>query len=161
MVNTLRFHSEILEVGTAVCLGEEDLRSPDLEMEGENEVGQVLPMFRVLISRVSESFSFRGASRTFTGPARNEFCSHVGQESVGSDAVEVSLLWSFAHGADSKHGFPNVHLWGRKLGGRGAAGPGVYGHRYLGAECWSSLIALTALCAPRNKIVFYGSQILH
>lgn len=52
MVNTLRFHTEFLEVGTAVCLGEEDLRSPDLQTEGENEVGQVLPMFRVLISRV-------------------------------------------------------------------------------------------------------------
>lgn len=62
----------------------------------------------------------------------------MGQESVGSDAVEVSLLWSFAHGADSKHGFPNVHLWGRKPGGRGAPGPGVSGHRYLGAGCWSS-----------------------
>ena len=39
-----------------MCLGEEDLRNPDVHMKGENEVGgRVLPTFRVLISRISQN----------------------------------------------------------------------------------------------------------
>ena len=39
-----------------MCLGEEDLKNPDVQMKGENEVGgRVLPMFRVLVSRISQN----------------------------------------------------------------------------------------------------------
>ena len=31
----------------------------------------------------------------------------------------------------------------------------------LGQGAGRAVIALTELCAPRNKIIFYGSQILH
>ena len=163
MVNMLGFLTESLEVENSCVFGgrrlEESRCADERRKRGWGE-----GLAHVSCSgkqNLSESFSFGGTSRTFTGTAQNEFCGRVDQESVGSNAVEASLLWSFAHGADSKHGFPNMHLWGRKPGGRGAPGPGVSGHRYLGAGCWSSFIALTALCAPRNKIIFYGSQILH
>ena len=39
-----------------MCLGEEDLKNPDVQMKGENEVGgRVLPTFRVLVSRISQN----------------------------------------------------------------------------------------------------------
>lgn len=136
-----------------MCLGEEDLRNPDLHMKGENEVvGEGLA--HVLCSdkqNLSESFSFGGTSRTFTGMAQNEFCGHVGQERVGSNAVEVSLLWSFAHGVDSKHDFPNVHLLGEEAGGQRDSWAWCFWTQILWGSVLGRALLLFQHCAPPRK----------
>lgn len=158
MVNMLGFLTESLEVENSCVFGgrrlEESRCADERRKRGWGE-----GLAHVSCSgkqNLSESFSFGGTSRTFTGTAQNEFCGRVGQESVGSNAVEASLLWSFAHGADSKHGFPNMHLWGRKPGRRGASGPVFLDTDTLGQGAGRALLLLQH-CAPQGtKSSFTG-----
>lgn len=93
----------------------------------------------------------RGASRTFTGPARNEFCSHVGQESVGSDAAEVFTVEFRTSGRTVNMVFQRVPLGEGSWGQRGCWGLVFMDTDTLGQSAGRALLLLQRQVGPKEQ----------